>query len=91
MNTEAAEVLYQCVGDLAELSDTSTLVDVCCGTGTIGLCLASRVKKVAKLLVLMVDFLLNIALLEYLKYSKLNNRWLEIMAVHFKLIQDIRY
>jgi len=46
VNTEAAEVLYQCVGDLAELSDTSTLVDVCCGTGTIGLCLASRVKKV---------------------------------------------
>ena len=55
MNTEAAEVLYQCVGDLAELSDTSTLVDVCCGTGTIGLCLASRVKKVAKSLVFMVD------------------------------------
>jgi len=47
VNTEAAEVLYQCVGDLADLSgETSTLVDVCCGTGTIGLCLADRVKKV---------------------------------------------
>ena len=32
---------------MAELSSTATtLVDVCCGTGTIGLCLADRVKRV---------------------------------------------
>lgn len=46
INTQAAEILYQCVGDLADLTDKSTLVDVCCGTGTIALCLANRVKKV---------------------------------------------
>eukprot|EP00088_Acartia_fossae_P050337 TRINITY_DN5634_c0_g2_i2.p1 TRINITY_DN5634_c0_g2~~TRINITY_DN5634_c0_g2_i2.p1 ORF type:complete len:664 (-),score=136.75 TRINITY_DN5634_c0_g2_i2:71-2062(-) len=46
VNAEGAEVLYQCVGDLADLNDKTTLVDVCCGTGTIGLCLAHRVKKV---------------------------------------------
>ena len=34
MNSKAAEVLYACVGDLAELQDKGTLVDVCCGTGT---------------------------------------------------------
>ena len=47
VNTPSAEVLYKTVGDLANLKpDESTLIDVCCGTGTIGLCLANRCKKV---------------------------------------------
>uniref|UniRef100_A0A673J785 tRNA (uracil(54)-C(5))-methyltransferase n=1 Tax=Sinocyclocheilus rhinocerous TaxID=307959 RepID=A0A673J785_9TELE len=37
-NTPAAEVLYSAVGEWAQL-------DVCCGTGTIGISLAKRVKK----------------------------------------------
>jgi len=45
VNTKAAEVLYGTVGDLADLKSTTTLVDICCGTGTIGLCLADRVKQ----------------------------------------------
>lgn len=46
MNTPAAELLYATAGDLANLDGGTTLIDVCCGTGTIGLCLASRCKKV---------------------------------------------
>ena len=46
VNTLAAEVLYKTVGDIADLTEKSSLVDVCCGTGTIGLCLAARVKNV---------------------------------------------
>ena len=46
MNTKATEVLYQTVGQLAELEKSTTLVDVCCGLGTIGLCLAKEVKQV---------------------------------------------
>jgi len=46
VNSKGAEALYKSVGDLADLQENSTLVDVCCGTGTIGLCLADRVKKV---------------------------------------------
>ena len=46
MNSAGAEMLYSCIGDTAALDEKSTLVDVCCGTGTIGLCLANRVKEV---------------------------------------------
>ena len=46
VNTEAAEVLYQTAGDAARLNEKSTLIDVCCGTGTIGLCLADRCERV---------------------------------------------
>jgi len=40
VNTPAAELLYTSISDLCKISASSTLVDVCCGTGTIGLTLA---------------------------------------------------
>lgn len=40
MNTGAAEVLYSAVGEWAKLDQDSTVLDVCCGTGTIGISLA---------------------------------------------------
>lgn len=46
VNTGAAEVLYSAVGKWAQLDQDSTVLDVCCGTGTIGISLAKRVKKV---------------------------------------------
>ncbi|KAK2902457.1 tRNA (uracil-5-)-methyltransferase homolog A [Channa argus] len=46
VNTAAAEVLYSAVGEWAQLDQHSTVLDVCCGTGTIGISLAKRVKKV---------------------------------------------
>ncbi|KAJ8005804.1 hypothetical protein DPEC_G00121680 [Dallia pectoralis] len=46
VNTGAAEVLYSVVGEWAQLDKDSTVLDVCCGTGTIGISLATRVKKV---------------------------------------------
>ncbi|XP_078083325.1 tRNA (uracil-5-)-methyltransferase homolog A [Mustelus asterias] len=46
VNTQAAEVLYSAVGDWANLNQDSIVIDVCCGTGTIGLSLAKSVKKV---------------------------------------------
>uniref|UniRef100_A0A8C9YI91 tRNA (uracil(54)-C(5))-methyltransferase n=1 Tax=Sander lucioperca TaxID=283035 RepID=A0A8C9YI91_SANLU len=46
VNTGAAEVLYSAVGEWAQLDGDSTVLDVCCGTGTIGISLAKRVKKV---------------------------------------------
>lgn len=39
-NTPAAEVLYSAVGEWAQLDQDSTVLDVCCGTGTIGISLA---------------------------------------------------
>ena len=39
-------MLYKTAGDAAGLGEKSTLIDVCCGTGTIGLCLADRCEKV---------------------------------------------
>ncbi|XP_008695814.1 tRNA (uracil-5-)-methyltransferase homolog A isoform X2 [Ursus maritimus] len=46
VNTLAAEVLYTVIQDWAQLDAGSTVLDVCCGTGTIGLALAPRVKRV---------------------------------------------
>ena len=40
VNTGAAEVLYSTVADLAGVTEKSVVLDVCCGTGTIGLTLA---------------------------------------------------
>lgn len=45
-NTLAAEVLYSSVGEWAQLDQDTILLDVCCGTGTIGISLAKKVKKV---------------------------------------------
>ncbi|KAH6934317.1 hypothetical protein HPB50_022909 [Hyalomma asiaticum] len=46
VNTPAAEVLYRTAEDVAGLSAETTLLDICCGTGTIGLSLSSKVKRV---------------------------------------------
>ncbi|NWU61567.1 TRM2A methyltransferase, partial [Pterocles burchelli] len=46
VNTQAAEVLYTAIGEWAQLSQESTVLDICCGTGTIGISLAKKVKKV---------------------------------------------
>eukprot|EP00096_Caligus_rogercresseyi_P012117 TRINITY_DN498_c0_g2_i1.p1 TRINITY_DN498_c0_g2~~TRINITY_DN498_c0_g2_i1.p1 ORF type:complete len:614 (+),score=163.48 TRINITY_DN498_c0_g2_i1:3-1844(+) len=47
INTPAAELLYSKAGELADLNpQTTSLIDVCCGTGTIGLFLSCKCKKV---------------------------------------------
>ncbi|XP_052546923.1 tRNA (uracil-5-)-methyltransferase homolog A [Tympanuchus pallidicinctus] len=46
VNTQAAEVLYAAIREWAQLSQESTVLDICCGTGTIGISLAKAMKKV---------------------------------------------
>ncbi|XP_076046862.1 uncharacterized protein LOC143028527 isoform X1 [Oratosquilla oratoria] len=46
VNTPAAEVLYNKIGELAELDQTNILLDICSGTGTIGIALAEECFKV---------------------------------------------
>lgn len=46
VNTACAEVLYQTAIDFASPTDKTTILDICCGTGTIGLCFAKHVKSV---------------------------------------------
>lgn len=38
VNTSGAEVLYQAAIDLAQPTKDTSVIDVCCGTGAIGLC-----------------------------------------------------
>ncbi|CAG0882393.1 unnamed protein product [Cyprideis torosa] len=46
-NTSACEVLYQTIEEAADLhQESSTLLDICCGIGTIGLFLAKRCASV---------------------------------------------
>lgn len=46
VNTRQAEVLYSKAAELAHLTSSDILMDLYCGTGTIGLTMASKVKKV---------------------------------------------
>ncbi|EZA46612.1 TRNA (uracil-5-)-methyltransferase-like protein A [Ooceraea biroi] len=46
VNTLGAEVLYEAAIDLAELTTDTALLDVCCGTGTIGLCFSKHCGEV---------------------------------------------
>lgn len=40
INTKAAEVLYKFAIDLSKVDENTSVLDICCGTGTIGLCFA---------------------------------------------------
>uniref|UniRef100_A0A4W4DPS9 tRNA (uracil(54)-C(5))-methyltransferase n=1 Tax=Electrophorus electricus TaxID=8005 RepID=A0A4W4DPS9_ELEEL len=46
VNRSAAEALYKTIADLNKTCEEGTLLDVCCGTGTIGISLSTRMKKV---------------------------------------------
>ncbi|XP_045536561.1 tRNA (uracil-5-)-methyltransferase homolog A [Papilio machaon] len=46
VNTAGAEILYQNAIDLSETTSDSTVIDICCGTGTIGLCFAKHCGRV---------------------------------------------
>lgn len=46
VNTRAAEVLYSSIVEAAEVTKDSIVLDLCCGTGTIGLVMAKHVKQV---------------------------------------------
>jgi len=46
VNTEGAEVLYRTIADTCVLDKDTILLDVCCGTGTIGIILSEHVKHV---------------------------------------------
>ncbi|KAH0786025.1 tRNA (uracil-5-)-methyltransferase A isoform X1 [Histomonas meleagridis] len=45
-NTSGAEVLFSKIEEQAEVDENTILVDVCCGTGVIGLAMAHKVKRV---------------------------------------------
>ncbi len=46
VNCACAEVLYRLAGEMAGVDADTTVMDVCCGTGTIGLCFARSCKEV---------------------------------------------
>ncbi len=68
VNTAAAELLYALAGEWASPNGNSLLLDVCCGTGTIGLTLANSVGKVVGL------DIVEDAIRDAEKNSKLNDR-----------------
>lgn len=49
VNTPCAEKLYRLAGEWAGVCKESLLLDICCGTGTIGLTMAKTVKKLVGL------------------------------------------
>eukprot|EP00743_Colponemidia_sp_Colp-15_P003613 GILK01003896.1.p1 GENE.GILK01003896.1~~GILK01003896.1.p1 ORF type:complete len:631 (-),score=131.05 GILK01003896.1:2114-3955(-) len=47
VNSETCEVLYSKVRDWAEVDQDTVVLDICCGTGTIAICVSSGAFKVA--------------------------------------------
>ncbi|KAL5010621.1 hypothetical protein ScPMuIL_012926 [Solemya velum] len=45
-NTRGAEILYATVQELSGVNSSTTVLDLCCGTGTIGIVLADEAKSV---------------------------------------------
>lgn len=45
INTSAAEVLYSVIKDSAKLTPNEVILDICCGTGSIGIVLAPNAKR----------------------------------------------
>ena len=46
VNTVVFEKMLETVGEFAGIDEDTTLLDICCGTGAIGICLSKRAKKV---------------------------------------------
>ncbi|GAB0086999.1 Beta-1,3-glucan-binding protein, N-terminal [Sergentomyia squamirostris] len=46
INTPGADVLYRSIIDLGRVTKDTTVLDICCGAGTIGLCCANFCKRV---------------------------------------------
>ena len=46
VNTVVFEKMLQTIGDFAGIDENTTLLDICCGTGAIGICLSKTAKKV---------------------------------------------
>lgn len=46
VNTACAETLYKTIIDFAKPTKDTTILDICCGTGTIGICFSKYVKQV---------------------------------------------
>lgn len=46
VNTQGAEILYKSAIELAAPTNQSTVVDICCGTGTIGICFSKSCNQV---------------------------------------------
>ncbi|XP_047572330.1 tRNA (uracil-5-)-methyltransferase homolog B isoform X1 [Lutra lutra] len=46
INTAGAEVLYRTVGELSRVNSNTILLDICCGTGVIGLSLAQYASQI---------------------------------------------
>jgi len=45
INTAASELLFNSAKDLASINSQTTVLDVCCGSGTIGLSIAKVIFK----------------------------------------------
>ncbi|KAJ9595601.1 hypothetical protein L9F63_013197 [Diploptera punctata] len=46
VNTKGAEVLYSAIIELVDPTEETTILDLCCGTGGIGLCISKKCKQV---------------------------------------------
>jgi len=46
VNTIVFEKMLKVIGDFAGIDEHTTLFDICCGTGAIGICLSQKAKKV---------------------------------------------
>ena len=46
MNTNVFEKMLKLIEDFTKINENTVVLDICCGTGAIGICLSSKAKKV---------------------------------------------
>ncbi|XP_070573443.1 tRNA (uracil-5-)-methyltransferase homolog A-like isoform X2 [Ptychodera flava] len=83
VNTKAAELLYSTIQELSGAGKTTTVLDICCGTGTIGISLAKGVRKV-------IGIEMNEQAIEDAKYNAQQNGIKNVKYICGK-VEDILY
>ncbi|XP_053202096.1 tRNA (uracil-5-)-methyltransferase homolog A-like [Panonychus citri] len=81
-NTAAAEICYSTIEQLAQLNENSIVLDICCGTGSIGIYLANKVKHV-------IGLELNHDALEDARYNAEHNKITNIEFIEGKAEDEI--
>lgn len=46
VNTNVFEKMLRLIEDFTKINENTVVLDICCGTGAIGICLSSKAKKV---------------------------------------------
>lgn len=87
VNTQSAEVLYELAIKMGKVDSTTTVLDICCGTGTIGLCFAKVIKNEFLEMISDDDCLYYFSIAKRCSVLKLSKRLSAMLFIMLKTIK----